>query len=1347
MPEDQSPPNDSKGAGRSSDASKESKPKQFGKYDVIRVLGKGGMGKVYLGVDRDLKRTVALKFLSKDRATNPILVKRFKSEGQAAANLNHENIVRVFDSGEINGQLYLALEYIEGKDAHQMLAARGRFPVNRSLEIIRKTALALGHASQHGIVHRDIKPANIMIRQDGEIKLADMGLARSLDEDEDAGITRAGTTVGTVDYMSPEQARNSKLADLRSDIYSLGATWYQLLTGQPPFPDGDLTNKLRAHATAKRPDPADSNDQVSESISSVIARMMAINPVDRYQTVDELLEDLAAVKGNRNSVLDAVLGGADQSLPPGSYPDVVTDEDDSGEYEDYEGDFEEEDDDPPASKSRRRRSSGSSGGDVDDVDDEPAGRRGKKKKRSSKEKSNGSASSSASGRGRSASAGTSDDESYEGYDPLDEDDNAKSGKRRKKSRGKSKSVDSTGAASTSKKRTLPPRNESEVVESRKLDPDLIRNIVIGGVILGMLGLIVMFVNSQDGNGEGVVGATVGNPYAVDQSGKPSLANAVVDRSGDDEPTVTDDTIDDGDDTPPVVSAVTSGPSLSAEERAAIDALSSLAPRKGVEFPAWVDRARIGAFVTGDTYEVRDDGVGKRRYSSLAAALRALPSSGGRIVLVDPGPHRLQTTTFRNSGPVSIEGMSDGIRPVIEIVARDEQSPVMDFGYTDLVLQGVDIFLRSEGQPASKRTWFAVDNAGLTVLNCSVTDVSRDADSTVFATTTGRVGSAVSRRYPGRVLMAESSIRGPSTTALSVNSATCDVVVGNCYIDSGRQPSIRYLAAAPKASRRRSGEVQDSRRGLIVGSTIFSESSALEFSTPPLPAPRPVSFQVEQSLLAAMGKTQSDQALVRLAGWPSENEQPATLNIALPDSTLVSWPALVSWRNGEEMTNTSDLTGWRKLFPEFALQSNQLSDVGLERPLLAEVSEDMQSLPGRWREEIAKRVGAELLQADVRRVAWPSEGFGDRFSNLDQWARPADLYEPLFKTVGSVKEYDVKKARLLGGMLEGTAVPDGSEVRIVGKGVIELSDIKLGTKRVRVVCDQSQGGITFRMKTNKRSAAPCFSIAGGELELVNVVFELPAQTGTALPSAIVELAGGTVALRGSRFVDAAADRPLTTVFRGTKTGSRVIATDSLVAGPGAIVDALGADGIELTAHNSALFSGGCIARGASSTFLSQCSARSGRDILEANAASSVRFWADQSILSPTRALVSAENAAVLRAVEWYGFENAIAAGGVTTVRGQTTGPTISASAWNSTWGPAHVGRPRVGAVGSLGVGKPFSELSRADFSVDTALDALRETSSGQPPGVDASKVAPTISSPGASPSETPGKPKRSGLQGF
>lgn len=335
------------------------KRKMLGRYEMQRKLGAGGMGAVYLALDTELNRLVALKILPPEKASNPTLVKRFKAEAQAVAQLTHDNIVRVYESGEIDGYLYIALEYVKGTDVHRLVKKRGRLPVRRATEIVTQVAMALDHAFQEGIVHRDIKPANLLITESGVVKLTDLGLARVLDENEETNITRAGTTVGTVDYMAPEQARSSKAADVRSDIYSLGCTWYHMLTGSPPFPEGSITNKLQAHAVSRVPDPRSLNESVPESVVGVIQRMMSKKPEDRHQSPRELLDDLKAVRSSKKEIsaddLAALAGEVEEIAPQRSSRQSGVDDD--GVITPPRSSRNEQD---QPGKSNRRKSKGSS---------------------------------------------------------------------------------------------------------------------------------------------------------------------------------------------------------------------------------------------------------------------------------------------------------------------------------------------------------------------------------------------------------------------------------------------------------------------------------------------------------------------------------------------------------------------------------------------------------------------------------------------------------------------------------------------------------------------------------------------------------------------------------------------------------------------------------------------------------------------------------------------------------------------------------------------------------------------------------------------------------------------------
>ncbi len=276
----------------------ERKPVRIDKFEVVRHIATGGMGTVYKARDLDSGRDVALKILPRDMASKPFMLERFKREARSAAKLNHENIVRLLETGEIQGIYYLVMEFVEGIDLHEHVRKDGVFDPEEARQIILQGAQALSHAHRQGIVHRDIKPSNFLLRWEGgqpRVKLLDFGLARDRDDDE-FRVTRAGTTVGTVDYMSPEQARDSGAADIRSDLYSLGATWYHLLSGQAPFPGGGIGERLLRLMQDEVTDLRELNPTISEVNWRIIRRLLAKNPADRFQTPEELIAALVELE-------------------------------------------------------------------------------------------------------------------------------------------------------------------------------------------------------------------------------------------------------------------------------------------------------------------------------------------------------------------------------------------------------------------------------------------------------------------------------------------------------------------------------------------------------------------------------------------------------------------------------------------------------------------------------------------------------------------------------------------------------------------------------------------------------------------------------------------------------------------------------------------------------------------------------------------------------------------------------------------------------------------------------------------------------------------------------------------
>ena len=264
-------------------------------YKVIDKLGAGAMAVVYKATQLSLNRTVAIKILPKRFSEKPDYVKRFYKEGQAAAKLNHNNIVAAFDVGEAGGYHYFVMEYVEGKTLYADLANNKVFDEAEAIDIIAQVARALAHAHARGLIHRDVKPKNIMINSTGVVKLADMGLARATD-DVKLAESEAGKAYGTPYYIAPEQIRGEVDIDGRADIYSLGVTLFHMVTGRVPFEASTPSEVMKKHLKEALIPPDHINTTLSAGIAEVIEVMMAKRKQDRYATAEELLTDLDAVR-------------------------------------------------------------------------------------------------------------------------------------------------------------------------------------------------------------------------------------------------------------------------------------------------------------------------------------------------------------------------------------------------------------------------------------------------------------------------------------------------------------------------------------------------------------------------------------------------------------------------------------------------------------------------------------------------------------------------------------------------------------------------------------------------------------------------------------------------------------------------------------------------------------------------------------------------------------------------------------------------------------------------------------------------------------------------------------------
>lgn len=296
----------------------------LGKYKLLKELGRGGMGAVFKAQQQPLGRIVALKVMSSKLVKDKVAVGRFHREIQAAAALNHANIVAAYDADQIERTHFLVMEYVAGEDLNVVAKRDGKLPPLVACDYIRQAALGLQHAHERGMAHRDIKLSNLLLtkRSDGEslVKILDMGLARFTSESsEDASLTATGQIMGTPDYISPEQARSTKSADIRSDIYSLGCCLFRLLTGQLPFSGDNVVETLMARVTNDAPSVLSLEPDVAPEIGAIVAKMLERDPAQRYQTPADLAADLGIVLGISNSGSDGETRAheATQDFSPG----------------------------------------------------------------------------------------------------------------------------------------------------------------------------------------------------------------------------------------------------------------------------------------------------------------------------------------------------------------------------------------------------------------------------------------------------------------------------------------------------------------------------------------------------------------------------------------------------------------------------------------------------------------------------------------------------------------------------------------------------------------------------------------------------------------------------------------------------------------------------------------------------------------------------------------------------------------------------------------------------------------------------------------------------------------------
>ena len=281
-------------------------------FEILELIGRGGMGEVYKARDVRLDRLVAIKITNPLFARDPEFVGRFEREARAASALSHPNVAQVYWTGRYHERPFYAMEYVDGRSLAAVLLAEGKISGLKCLDYLAQAAEGLRAAHAKGIIHRDIKPANLMVGKDGVLKIVDFGLARRLSGD--ATLTQSDCVLGTPRYMSPEQALGGEV-DHRSDIYSLGATFYHLFAGQPPFDAETPIALMMKHVQEPLPPLRERNPHVPGAVCGIVELMLAKRPEDRYQSYDQLLADVRLARGGRLAAPISSITGSPERTP------------------------------------------------------------------------------------------------------------------------------------------------------------------------------------------------------------------------------------------------------------------------------------------------------------------------------------------------------------------------------------------------------------------------------------------------------------------------------------------------------------------------------------------------------------------------------------------------------------------------------------------------------------------------------------------------------------------------------------------------------------------------------------------------------------------------------------------------------------------------------------------------------------------------------------------------------------------------------------------------------------------------------------------------------------------------
>jgi serine/threonine protein kinase len=1105
------------GGQRASDAPRGSSPlagrTSLGKYQIQRELGTGGMGTVYLAIDTNLKRTIALKVLHRERTANDTLVRRFESEARAAAQLKHENIVTVYDAGQIDGNLFIALEFVDGTDIHELVARRGPIPLKRSIGFIKQIARALEHLNNQGFVHRDIKPSNLLLTKDGIVKLTDLGLARAVDESMQSNITREGTTVGTVDYMAPEQARNSQAADIRSDIYSLGCTWYQMLTGNPPFPDGSVTNKLYAHISKPRPDPRASNPNIPEEIVAIMQRMMARKTDDRYQTPQDLIKDLDNLGSGFKRLEELLHSDADDNSPPSST---------SARHTPAHGS-------PlplPPRHPLKTKSDDSHPPQRLDVDGPPSDSRTPARQLPARRMP-------APARETPPVKGTSSDRQL----PVGATPGTGSGRQRLPSakRGGIISDEPVGKSRDSN------RPLSETTSSAGWQPSTVQIGIV--VAAAAVGLLAWFGASYWNNGNASNGTDVTrNPFDPLARGQQA---SVVDDEGakKSEKQATDEKRTkktSGKQGKSLV--VADSKSLGPVDKSIGAGLVAGRPGERAEFPAWIAELwdpRSPSVFKGTTglriLTVGRSGRDPAQFSSLADAVAEIPPDGAVIELRGPGPFLLPAQKIEKKRQVIFTGIGAqdagsaagggaaeaARRPLIVIVPSSISKTASGIvgSESSLTFYGVHLVVFAD-QFRGEEPLRLVDvrSANLAVQKCSVTLVgSRTAPTVAFSVSTP---TPAADRSP-RLLLDRTVVRGNDLTAIDADVPNLDLLAINSLFATGKAPllALSSNSAVPGAA----SEDRQGRTLRFFSTTACSDDSTISLRANPDSSDPPLTrFLVLNSVFGTAGQPQS--SMIAINSWAALADRPATSgrfkNLSWKSQSFVArgWQGnLVANEAGVHLT-VRDAPDWGGFW------GDPHSSIGYEPTQLTNLRDFSTVTPDQFQPEksllhqstddpaaagcdttLLAVCGPDLIrraEAFSRRPAAPSEM--DDEPPASAAVREVNLDNP----VRSSKED-------LGKIISQMDWPDGTRFLVRGTKKKACSPIRVVNRSLTIEFADKALVLAFDDRKVDASASrdAFITVAGGSINIVNATMLIEPSTRPSTRR-LLDVQGGNFSIRNS-----------------------------------------------------------------------------------------------------------------------------------------------------------------------------------------------------------------------------------------